>query len=262
MEKEQYEILYRLEESHWWYLGMQRIVGSMLERHLNPADRPRILDAGCGTGGMLSYLSRFGPTVGIDIADEAVSLAHRRGLDRVARASVEEVPFATSSFDLLVSFDVLYHQAVVDDRKALREFHRVLRPGGLLVVRVPAYNWLRGAHDLAVHTRHRYSAPELGHKLQDAGFSLQKLTHVNSLLFPIAAMKRMMEGKHRPLMMDLELPPAPINSLLYGVLKLESALLPAISFPWGLSVLALARKTGECPQPVSEGGSRIARRTG
>jgi SAM-dependent methyltransferase len=247
MEKEQYEILYRLEERHWWYLGMQRIVGSLLERYLDPATRPRVLDAGCGTGGMLKYLRRFGPAVGIDVAEEAVGLARRRGLDSLARASVEELPFADASFDLLVSFDVLYHQAVVNDRKALQEFSRVLRPGGLLVIRVPAYNWLRGAHDLAVHTRHRYTGKELGQKLQVAGFRLQKLTHVNSLLFPIAALKRVVEGKHHPLVMDLELPPAPINDLLFGVLKLESVLLPAMSFPWGLSVLAVATKADDCP---------------
>ncbi len=257
MEKEQYEILYRLEESHWWYLGMQRIVGSILERHLNPADRPRILDAGCGTGGMLKYLDRFGLAVGIDVADEAVSLAHTRGLNGIARASVEELPFAASVFDLLVSFDVLYHQAVVDDRRALREFHRVLKPGGLLLVRVPAYNWLRGAHDVAVHTRHRYSGSELGDKLQDAGFTPLKLTHVNTLLFPIAALKRMVEGKHHPLVMDLELPPAPINSALYWVLNLESRLLRSCSFPWGLSVLALARRD-YAPSPGVEERSPLA----
>lgn len=257
MEKEQYEILYRLEERHWWYLGMQRIVGSMLERYLSPAGGLRILDAGCGTGGMLKYLAKFGSPVGIDVANEAVGLAHQRGLDGVARASVEELPFTASVFDLLVSFDVLYHQAVVDDRRALQEFHRVLKPGGLLLVRVPAYNWLRGAHDLAVHTRHRYTGSELGNKLQDAGFSLLKVTHVNSLLFPVAAAKRLMEGKHHPLMMDLELPPAPINSMLYSVLKLESRLLPAVSFPWGLSVMALARK-GDDPIPMVNEHERVA----
>lgn len=262
MEKEQYEILYRLEERHWWYLGMQRIVGSLLERYLDPAASPRILDAGCGTGGMLEYLRRFGPAVGIDIADEAVGLARRRGLASLARASVEELPFADASFDLLVSFDVLYHQAVVNDRRALQEFSRVLRPGGLLVIRVPAYNWLRGAHDLAVHTRHRYSCRELGSKLQDAGFRLNRLTHVNSLLFPVAAFKRMVEGKHHTLLMDLELPPKWINDALFGVLKLESVLLPSISFPWGLSVLAVATRNTDPPVAAEEDRPVAASRMG
>ncbi|MGI5837811.1 MAG: class I SAM-dependent methyltransferase [Chloroflexota bacterium] len=242
MEKEQYEILYRLEESHWWYLGMRRIVDSTITKYLDLSKSYRILDAGCGTGGMMQHLRRFGTVTGIDIADEALNHCRRRELARLARGSVEYLPFATNSFDLLVSFDVIYHRAVSNDLLALSEFLRVLSPGGMLVLRVPAYNWLRGSHDVAVHTHRRYSRPELGRKLLEAGFVIQKLTYANCLLFPVAALKRLIEGTGRPLRPDLDLPSPLINRTLLAVLDLEAALLKSVSFPWGLSVLAVAKK--------------------
>lgn len=244
MDREQYEILFQSEERHWWYLGMQRAVGSLLSRYLDRGRDLRILDAGCGTGGMLMYLRRFGSVVGVDVAEDAIALCRRRDLSQIARASVERLPFGNESFHLIVSFDVIYHRAVVNDRLALDEFHRVLKPGGLLVVRVPAYDWLRGTHDVAVHTRHRYTRRELGGKLHDSGFRIRKLSHVNSLLFPLAAAKRLLEGAGWSSRADLDLPSPFVNRLLMQVLHLEAAVLPLLSFPWGLSVLAVASKPG------------------
>lgn len=242
MDKEQYEILYRMEQTHWWYLGMQRIVGSLLDKYLEKKDGLRILDAGCGTGGMAGYLQRFGSVAGIDVADEALRGCRRRDLRCLAQASVERLPFAGESFDLLTSFDVLYHKAVVNDRQALREFHRVLKPGGMLLLRVPAYDWLRGGHDVAVHTRHRYSRGELVRKLSAAGFRVRRTSYADSLLFPAAALKRLLEGGKGHSHGDLELPSPLVNRALLGVLSLESALLPAVSLPWGLSVMAVGEK--------------------
>jgi SAM-dependent methyltransferase len=242
MDKEQYDILFRMEEQHWWYLGMQRMVGSLLSRYLAQGRSARILDAGCGTGGMLKYLSRFGPVAGVDLAPEAIDLCRKRDITTIARASVERLPFASDLFDMVVSLDVLYHRAVLNDRLALEEFYRVLRPGGLLLIRVPAYDWLRGAHDVAVHTRHRYSRGELAAKLANAGFRTRKLTYVDSLLFPLAALKRLVEGTNHYLRPDLALPAAPINRLLLGALEIETVLLRALSFPWGLSLMSVATK--------------------
>ncbi len=245
MEKEQYEILYQIEETHWWYLGMRRMVGSLLSSYLGEERSVRILDAGCGTGGMVKYLQQFGSVVGMDLADEALALCRRRDLPCLAQGSVEQLPFADASFNLVTSFDVLYHKAVVRDGQALGEFHRVLRPGGLLLLRVPAYDWLRGAHDVAVHTGHRYSHRELAYKLRAAGFQVKKLSHFNSLLFPLAALKRLSEGAGDSLVGDLKLPPAWINQALLGILSLESRMLSTISFPWGLSLVAVAIKRVE-----------------
>ncbi len=256
MEKEQYEILYRLEETHWWFLGMRRVVDALLRQYLDSGRPIRILDAGCGTGGMVKYLQRFGEVVGLDLSRDALGLCSRRGLSLLAQGSVERLAFADESFGLITCFDVLYHKAVLDDRLALGEFHRVLQPGGLLLLRVPAYDWLRGAHDMAVHTRHRYSHKELERKLCGAGFRVRKLTYANMLLFPVAAIKRLVEGTERPWRLDLELPPAPINRALLGILSLESALLRMVSLPWGLSLVAVAIK----PSAIGGQASVVSRR--
>src|SRR4051812_43029628 len=152
MEAEQYDLMFRQEDRHWWYLGMRRIAATLLERYFHPDNvAPNILDAGCGSGGTTSWLGRWGRVYGIDLEPHALELAQQRGLRRLARASVQKIPFVDQSFDLITSFDVLYHLNVEDDMDALRELFRVTRPGGQLLIRVPAHNWLRGAHDRAVH---------------------------------------------------------------------------------------------------------------
>src|ERR671931_528660 len=142
MEREQYDLMFAQEERHWWYVGMRRISTALLERYPPLVDRPfDILDAGCGSGGMTRYLGSFGRGTGVDLAPEALTLAKQRGLPRLARASVGAIPFLDGSFDVVTSFDVLYHLNVDDDRGALSEIHRVLRPGGIALIRLPAFDW-------------------------------------------------------------------------------------------------------------------------
>src|ERR1051326_4562709 len=183
MEREQYAIMARREERHWWYAGMRRVALSVLDRVLDGRRDARILDAGCGTGGTTLELRRYGDVVGVDLAWEALEPAHARGLKALARASIERLPFLSAAFDVVTSFEVIYHLGIGDDVGALKEMRRVLKTGGLLLVRVPAHDWLRGEHDRLVHTRHRYSPGELRRKLENAGFAAQQLTWANTVLF-------------------------------------------------------------------------------
>ncbi len=201
-----------------------------------------ILDAGCGTGGMLDHLPRYGRPIGLDLAPEALAFSQKRG-HVITRGSVTEFPFDRATFDLVTCFDVLYHLWVRDDRLALAEVHRVLRDGGYLLVRVPAYDWLRGAHDQTVQTRHRYTAQELAWKVAEAGFALEKVSYANTFLFlPILA-KRLLEAKRgQRQQSDLNLPPPALNRALASILSLEARLLRYVSLPWGFSVMCLARK--------------------
>jgi SAM-dependent methyltransferase len=255
MEREQYDLMFAQEERHWWYVGMRRISAALLERYPPlVAERSacpiEILDAGCGSGGMTRFLGRYGRVTGIDLAPEAMTLARRRCLSRLARASVDRLPFRTGSFDLVTSFDVLYHLNVDDDRHALAEIHRVLRPGGIALIRLPAFDWIRGAHDEVVHTRHRYTRDELSGKLEDVGFRLEHATYANFLLFPLAPIKRYLEhrqGSHEAT--DLWRPPAPINRLLSDLLSLEAIPARGMGLPWGLSVFAVARRVQPLPAP-------------
>ena len=255
MEKEQYDLMFAQEERHWWYVGMRRISTALLERYpplvKDQGSRPlEILDAGCGSGGMTRYLSRFGRVTGIDLAPEALDLARKRKLSRLARSSVGAISFLDASFDVVTSFDVLYNLNVRDDSAALEEIHRVLRPGGVALIRLPAFDWIRGAHDEVVHTRHRYTRDELSAKLEDAGFRLEHATYANFLLFPLAPAKRYLEMRqatHEST--DLWLPPGPINRLLADLLSLEAFPARGMGLPWGLSVFAVARRVHPLPVP-------------
>jgi SAM-dependent methyltransferase len=247
MEKEEYRKLFELEDHLWWFKGMRDISLALLKRFITDSHRLAVLDAGCGTGGMLQHLRELGAPVGIDISTDALHFAGRRKDQLLANASVSHIPFPDGTFELVTSFDVVYHRAVADDAKALAEMARVLRPGGTLLIRVPAYDWLRSRHDEAVHTRQRYRKRELKEKLENAGFHPLYMTHTNCLLFPIAVTKRLMEKVLTPETQDSEVEPMaePWNGLLYSVLRLEAFVLRYGKLPFGLSLVALARRQTE-----------------
>ena len=242
MNKEQYALMYRIEDTHWWYAGMRGITDALMRKYRPDNQWGSVLDAGCGTGGALCRLSAGGCGVGIDFSPDALDLCRERGLARLARASVEHIPFSDASFDLVVSSDVIYHAGVSDDVAALREFCRVLRPGGIAVVRVPAYDWLRSAHDAAVHTRHRYTRTELRGKLAAAGFEVVRVTYANSLLFPLALVKRLLGGRLIQASSELESSSWLLQMLGSIALGIEARLVSRADLPWGLSVIAVGRK--------------------
>lgn len=238
--------MYRLEDTHWWFVGMRAIAAAILRDALGEESGSLlILDAGCGTGGNAVRLAQLGRVVGLDIARPALNLCLQRGLQGLVQGSVEMLPFPSSTFDLVTSFDVLYHMAIRDDVAALRELHRILKPGGRLLIRLPAYQALRGRHDLSIDTRERYTVATLRHRLEIASFVVERITYLNTLLFPGALLKRfgerMLPGANAP-RTDLVPLPGPLNRLFAAILASEAAFLRRRSFPFGLSVMALARK--------------------
>jgi SAM-dependent methyltransferase len=246
MEPSEYDNIARLEGRHWWYVGMRQIAAGIVAQICppgppgGPAPACRILDAGCGVGGGLRWLADFGQVTGIDLHPLAIQYSARVSR-RVGQASVQALPFADASFDLVTTFEVLYHLAVSDDAAALNEMRRVLRSGGWLLVRLPAHDWLRGAHDRHVHTRHRYEASELRGKIEAAGFELQRLTSVGLLmLLPAVMLRGAQAGEQTGT--DVTMPSAAVNRLLLAGLQLEGKWLRRFDLPAGLSLLALARK--------------------
>lgn len=245
MDPAEYRTIYAVEDRHWWYAGMRQITLALLEGTYGRRDDLRILDAGSGTGAAMGYLSRFGPVTGIDISPLALAFCRERSPARLGQASVTALPFAASSFDLVTSFDVLYHRAVGDPRAALAEFHRVLRPGGRVLLRLPAYDRLRGRHDAVIHTARRFSAPQLGRDLAAAGFTIERLTYANTLLFPVALGRRLLDShlpSSDPTRSDLTPNPSWLDGALTAVLGAEAAWLRRRNLPYGLTVAALARK--------------------
>lgn len=223
---------------------MEAITRAVLQKWV-PFPTSRILDAGCGTGAaMTSYLAEYGTVTGVDLYAEALRFCRKRNAVRLARASVLKLPFASSSFDLVTSFDVLYERAVTDESSALSEFFRILTPNGRVLLRLPAYDWLRGQHDTLIHTNRRYTKKLVAELLEHSGFVVEHLSHANTLLFPVAVIKRLSERIFPPKdeRSDLTLNPGIFNDLLKYVLASESSFVARASLPYGLSVIAVARK--------------------
>jgi SAM-dependent methyltransferase len=248
---EEYARMYEAEERQWWYAGMREISTALLDKHLaGGADAPRILDAGCGTGNNLAHFRERGRAVGVDLSEDALRFCRSRGV-QAARASVLSLPFGAGAFDLVTSFDVLYHRWVTDDVAAVAELARVLAPGGLLLVRVPALKMLWGAHDDAVLSRHRYTRGEVGGLLRAAGLDVLELTYANTLLFPVLALRRTLDrvtGRHGS---DVSFMPAPIEAAFLGLLRAEARMVRHVRLPIGASVIALGRKAiGAAPLTI------------
>jgi SAM-dependent methyltransferase len=248
LERDEYARMFEAEEEQWWYAGMRAISLALLERALPARSDLRILDAGCGTGNNLVHFARFGRPVGVDLSEDALRFCHSRGV-AVAGGSLLQLPFAADAFDCVTSFDVLYHAWVTDDSAAALELARVLRPGGLLLVRVPALKVLWGAHDAAVHSRHRYTTGEVRALLQGSGLEVVRLSYANTLLFPLLLLRRGLDRLLHRSGSDVGFLPAPLEWTFRHLLFLEARLLRRLSLPVGASVFALARKPG-APGPA------------
>jgi SAM-dependent methyltransferase len=247
--------MFEAEEAQWWYVGQRAIAHALLApaaAELAPPERtPRILDAGCGTGGNLVHLARLGRAVGIDLAPEAGVRWAGRGV-RAARASLPALPFPDQTFDLVTSFDVLYHDWVPEDGAAVAEMARVLRPGGWLLVRVPALEILRGAHDEAVATRRRYTRGQLASLLRGRGLSVVRSTYANFLLFPLLLARRTLDRVLGREGSDVAFLPPPLERLFKELLLAEAAVVRrGISLPVGASVLVLARRPDDQRRAIS-----------
>lgn len=238
--------MYEAEESQWWYTGMRALSRALLEAPLrslaSPGARVAILDAGCGTGGNLAHLGRWGRAVGIDLSTDALDHCRERGV-AAARAALLSLPFKDGSFDAVTSFDVVYHAWVTDDRAALREMARVLRRGGLILVRVPALRILWGGHDIEVQSRHRYTRRELRALLEETGLEVLRITYGNFFLFPLLLLRRTLDRATGRVGSDVGFLPPPLEWAFRRLLELEAALVRrGWSLPVGASVMALGRK--------------------
>lgn len=247
MEQNEYEVMYVSEDTYWWYIALKSTVFSFIKKYAPTTDSLYFLDAGCGTGGILEEARNFF-SIGFDIAPEAIEFCQKRELPNILQASVLEIPLASHRIDIAVSLDVICNVGKSHIQTAIQEFSRVLKPGGILVLNLPAYNFLQSQHDKAVHIRHRFIRRELKAYLKDGGFSIEKLTYRNTLLFPLIALIRLGERiftqKNAPAQSDLKPLPGFINQFLLKLLTLETKLLlwSKLNFPFGLSLFCVARK--------------------
>lgn len=242
MNPAEYERMYRYEDHYWWFVSRRELVDSLVRRLPLPP-HPMIVDVGCGTGATAAQLQRYGTVIGIDISPLALSWSRQRGLNNLLLSAAERLPLAHESVDVIIATDILEH--LDDDVAVLREFRRVLKPGGYVVVTVPAYSILWSEHDLALMHRRRYVARELAKRSRTAGFEIVRLTYALFFLFPLALTMRLLKRRPPPdKQPEAQLPPLPewLNRLLIRFQRVETAMLTRVRFPWGVSVVAVLRK--------------------
>ncbi len=240
--------MYQAESGLWWYKGMERLTCAVLDRWYARDGKQIILDAGCGTGSAAAgFLTQYGTVTAFDLAAEALRYCKLRQVERLTRASVVAIPFGSEIFDLAVSFDVVSAGDVADDRAALKEFHRILAPGGRVVLRLAALECLRGQHDRAVDNARRYTRREAAEKLTSNGFSVELVSYANTFLLPLALIKRWGERvwPSRRQLSELTINVWPINRLLQAILSSEAPFLARGFLPIGVSVIAVGRKPRE-----------------
>ncbi|HZJ71595.1 MAG TPA: class I SAM-dependent methyltransferase [Planctomycetota bacterium] len=263
MNTAEFDRMFAIEETHWWYRGRRELVRTALERHA-PARRPlQVLDVACATGMSFRFLSDIGQIRGIDISDETIRYCAMRGIDRIVKADAMALPFAAGSYDVVLALDAFEH--FDDDLAAMRETWRVLRPGGVLVATVPAFMSLWSPHDDAYHHKRRYRRPQFRERLERAGFAVERVSYTTMTLFvPVFLLRRwrrLREGgangaaapSARPhggkeevsMVSDFAVPfPRPVELLASAITSAEIALERRIDLPFGVSLLAVMRKPG------------------
>ena len=234
----------RAEQQHFWFRGFRRFVTPLLDQAAGGRTDLRILDCGCGTGNNLRLLRAHGLACGIDLTFSGLAYARAHGERLVARASALSLPFSAAAFDLVTSFDVIY---AFDDElaaNALSEMHRVLKPGGHLVLNVAALPALRGNHSVLGGEVQRYTRGGLRAHLERAGFGVTRLTYTNAAILPMIAGVRFAQRfrGHHESNLEMTVPWAPVNTALSGLLAIEAAALRVVDMPLGSSLLTLARK--------------------
>ena len=239
MDIKEYYRLAKVEDNHWWYRSVHRLVINEVNKGWTLS---RILDAGCGTGGLTEQLSGLGSTVGIDISDLALRLKPHSGAKYI-NGSVNSIPFAENSFDLITCISVFYHRRV-SDLKAASQIFRVLKRGGRVIFIMPAFQWAFGNHDESVHAAKRYSMLEAKALWEKTGFKILKARYIFGILFPEFVLKRFLDkmGVTWNRVSDLQELPKWLNGALELVTRFENWLSKWIRLPFGSSIYIVVEK--------------------
>lgn len=253
MEDAVYQEFLDLEQEHWWFRGRRTIFVSLLDRHFgrDPGGKRLLMDLGCGVGGMLEQLGEYGWVIGTDVTLKGLEHCAAREFERLVACNGPAGCFGDESIDCITAFDALEH--IPDDVGTLREIHRMLKPGGLLIASGPAYQFLYARQDRVVHHVRRYTLGEMTRKARSAGFEIEKATYINFILFPlilpIVVMLKLLQKIVKPdeskasSNVGIGIPHF-ANELLAGIFGGEAKILRAISAPAGHSLVMVARKPG------------------
>jgi len=246
METQEFHAMYKLEDHFWWFVVKRKFIQRILSLISLP-QKAKILDIGCGTGINLQLLSKLGTAYGLDPSKLAIKYCQKRGLKNLQKGTVNQLPYKNNYFDLVTLFDVLSHQSIPDDQKALKEIQRVIKTGGYLLFTDIAYQFLWSSHDLAYHVKKRYSKRELINQLQLAGFSVLKSSYYFFTTFLLLVVNRLLkkiidhfnQGK---LSSDVKPIFNFLNQLFILTYQPEIHLIKYLNMPTGSSLIILAKK--------------------
>ena len=243
MEEHTYPIMYQIEGRHWWFVGRRHIISSFLSKLFarHEASKPAILDVGCGTGANLELLDQFGDAQGVDVSADALEFCRQRGLERVRQGAAENLPYENATFDLVTGLDVVEH--LDDDLAGLREMHRVLKPGGRILLFVPAFMFLWGVQDDISNHRRRYTLKELKQRVAEAGFEVERSSYANiSFFMPILLGRLVMRVTGLRPASENNLTVSALNKPLGILLGAERFWLRHFNLPFGVSAICVARR--------------------
>jgi SAM-dependent methyltransferase len=256
MELDAYRNMAATEGGHWWFCG-RRSIGEAVIRGLGLPRDAKILEIGAGTGGNIAMLEKFGEVQAVEMSDLARRIAwEKTGRDFLYGYLPDNIPVSPGSVDLICLFDVLEH--VAEDEESLVAMRRLLKPSGKIVLTVPAHQWLWSTHDVDLHHHRRYSRSQLKDRIERAGYRIDKLTYTNAALFPVAALARLADRlRGSGTASGLAQPPAPVNAAMKALFSAESLIVPTVSLPFGVSLLAVFGKD-EAAEAKSPATARLA----
>jgi SAM-dependent methyltransferase len=249
MDRAVFDRMAELDQNHWWFTARRRILASVIRRIVRPPADARILELGCGTGHNLDMLGAFGPAEASELDDHARELAAKRLGRKVERAALPDLGmFPADTYDLVALLDVLEH--VVDDKGSLAAVFTRLKPGGALLLTVPANPWMWSAHDVAHHHHRRYRKSEIAALAAAAGFDIELLSPFNTMLFPLIAGVRVINKLRGHDSADDALPARPVNQALDRLFGAEAGLIGRLPFPFGVSLVAVLRRPEAARRPA------------
>jgi len=245
MDKSEYARMYHLESNFWWYKVLHELVDTTINKN-KPDGDIRILDAGCGTGRMMEICQKFGTVFGIDYSADAVGFAKKRGLNNVEMGDLNDYQFEKDTYNAVVCLDVLYHSAIQNDLAVIEKFYYTLKDDGILIINLPAFEYLKRSHDIVVHTKKRYRKKAFENDLKEIGFTILRSSYRMPHLYFIILISKLFSKKNKSneSESDLQELPAWLNSTLLFFGRVENRWLRnGFSIPMGSSLFTVAKKT-------------------
>ena len=243
MHDELIEEMSSVEGNSWWHEGRRKIVCHMIKNLLINKKDPKILDVGCGSGGTSIYFREFGTVIGTDFSISALRFAYQKGLQNVFRSTLNDLPLQNEIFDTITALDVIEH--IQNDSNVLLKLKSLLKPGGFIVITVPAFQFLWSGHDIALSHFRRYNISTLSKTLNKSGFKITRISYFFAFIFPLFVIYRILTkfktSKKDPKTTNIIFPEI-INNLFKKIMSLESILLKRINFPFGISIICIAKR--------------------